>query len=539
MIIFRFTKKYILTRKGKFTLYIISNCSISVIAILIAYYTGKFFDFLAGLHNGENLVGFCLLIAILSISNLVLQYCSKIANIKLNFDTTYEMCCDIIDTVHNASLLQSKIIDAAYLNQRISQDAASLIDFTISTISNIIINILSIILTVVLMLTISKWVTFALCGFFLIYFLLYIVFKKPLFKYGYEMKEQQSHYFARMFEQIHLVSFIKLHAVEKLFKKRLLQVFEIYRKSMLKYQRIAFIFSSLDGIIVVVMQIFLFVTCGIIILKRQMSAGSFIIFSTFANRLIASVSYFFGIGKTYQSALVSYQRIQNIMSWEKDSNETHKICGTISEINIENICFSFGEKKIINNLILNFKLGMKYALVGENGSGKTTFIHLLVGIYKPESGSIKYNGVSVSKLDVKYLRKNKVGIVEQEPILLHDTIYNNICLNVENPDESKLEAILEMLDLSPFIAKQPFGINTMISSKNNNISGGEKQKIAIARVLLKDPDIMIFDEPTSALDQQTTVRLIEYLNKIKETKIIIMISHDQSVIDTCENVIHI
>jgi ATP-binding cassette subfamily C protein len=461
------------------------------------------------------------------------------ANIKLNFDTAYEMSCDIIDTVHNASLLQSKMIDAAYLNQRISQDAASLIDFTISTISNIIVNILSIVLTVVLMLTISKWITFALCGFFLIYFILYIVFKKPLFKYGYEMKEQQSHYFARMFEQIHLVSFIKLHAVEKLFKRRLLQVFETYRKSMLKYQRIAFIFSSLDGITVVVMQIFLFIASGILILKGQMSAGSFIIFSSFANRLIASVSYFFSLGKTYQSTFVSYQRIQDILSWEIDLNEKHMISDNISEINIKNICFSFGDKKIINNLTLNFKRGMIYALIGKNGSGKTTFIHILVGVYKPEGGSIKYNGLSVSKLDVKYLRKNKVGIAEQEPILLHDTIYNNICLNVENPDESKLKAILEMLDLSSFIAKQPFGINTLISSKNNNISGGEKQKIAIARVLLKDPDVMIYDEPTSALDQHTTVRLIEYLNKIKETKIIIMISHDQNVIDMCENVINI
>lgn len=91
-----------MTRKGKFIFYIIGNCSISAITILIAYYTGKFFDYLTGLHNGYNLVGFCLLIAILSIGNLVLQYCSKMANIKLNFDAAYEMSCDIIDTVHNA-----------------------------------------------------------------------------------------------------------------------------------------------------------------------------------------------------------------------------------------------------------------------------------------------------------------------------------------------------------------------------------------------------------------------------------------------------
>lgn len=539
MTIFRFTKKYIMTRKGKFILYIINNCSISAITIFIAYYTGKFFDFLTGLHNKENLVGFCLVIAILSAGNLVLQYYSKITNIKFNFDAAYEMSCDIIDNVHNASLLQSKMIDAAYLNQRISQDASSLIDFTITTISNIIVNILSIILAVVLMLTISKWISFALYGFFLIYLLIYIIFKKPLFKYGYEMKEQQSHYFAKMYEQIHLVSFIKLHAVEKLFKKRLSQVFEIYRKNMLKYQRVAYIFSSLDGIIVVVMQVFLFIACGITIMKEQMSAGSFIIFSSLANRMISSVSYFFSLGKTYQSTFVSYQRIQNIFSWEKDINGSYTIDGNISEVNIENTCVSFGDKKIMNNLTINFKRGTTYALIGKNGSGKTTFIHLLIGVYRPESGSINYNGLPLSKLDVRYLRKNKIGIVEQEPILLHDTIYNNICLNVENPDELKLEAILEMLDLSSFIAKQPFGINTLISSKNNNISGGEKQKIAIARVLLKDPDVMIYDEPTSALDQQTIVRLIEHLNRIKETKIIIIISHDQNVIELCENIINI
>lgn len=308
---------------------------------------------------------------------------------------------------------------------------------------------------------------------------------------------------------------------------------------MLRYQRTAFVFSSLDGTVMVLMQIFLFITCGIAILNGYMSAGSFIIFSSLANRLITSSSYFFGLGKSYQNAFVSYERIQNVLLWEKDMNMKKKLSEGISEVNIEDICFSFGEKSVMNDLVLNFKRGNIYAVIGENGSGKTTFIHLLVGIYKPDSGIITYNGLPVYQLDVKFLRQNKIGIVEQEPTLLHDTIYNNICLDLENPDASKLKEILEMLDLSSFIAKQPFGLNTLISSKNNNISGGEKQKIAIARVLLKDPDVMIYDEPSSALDLQTTKRLIEYLNKIKENKIIIMISHDHNIIDMCENIINL
>lgn len=537
MIIISFVKKYILTRKGKFAFYIICSFLISAITIFIAYCTGKFFDFLTGAHSG-NLVVFCLLIAILNIGSLVLQYCGKMSYVKLNFDIVYEISRDIIDIIHNASLLQSPKSDAAYLNKCINHDTDSIVDFVISTITSSIVNILSIFLILVLMIKISTWITFTLCCFFVIYLFLYIIFKKPLFKYGYEMKEQQSHCFSKMFEQINLVSFIKLHAVEKLFKKRLLQAFQFYRKSLLRYQRTAFIFSSLDGTVMVLMQIFLFITCGITIMNGNMSAGGFIILSSFANRLISSASYFFGLGKSYQNAYASYERIQNILSWEKDLNKKRKLNERILEINMKDVCFSFGDKSVMKDLVLNFKRGSKYAVIGENGSGKTTFIHLLVGIYRPESGIVTYNGLPVSQLDVKYLRKNKIGIVEQEPVLLQDSIYNNICLDAENSDDVKLKAIIDILDLSSFIEKQPYGIHTLISAKNNNISGGEKQKIAIARLLLKEPEVMIFDEPTSALDQQTTVRLVGYLNKIKREKIIIIITHTQSIIDVCENVIY-
>lgn len=182
---------------------------------------------------------------------------------------------------------------------------------------------------------------------------------------------------------------------------------------------------------------------------------------------------------------------------------------------------------------LSFQKGSSYAVVGDNGTGKSTLINLLIGLYADErKGLIYYDETSLNKLDMRLIRKNVIGISEQEPILINDSIKYNLHLGIEfdeKADGEQLQRYMELLNMSDFINNLPDGYNTVINERSTNISGGEKQKLSILRVLMKNPYVMVFDEPTSALDERSSRRFMEYLDSIKFDKIIILVTHNKLV----------
>ena len=193
---------------------------------------------------------------------------------------------------------------------------------------------------------------------------------------------------------------------------------------------------------------------------------------------------------------------------------------------------------MLNDFSALFAAGYIYAITGQNGCGKSTVVKLLLGLYPTDySGTIQYNGINLQDIDLYDLRAHSVGITEQEPTIIEDSIINNLTLLCDDPDMSLLDFYIDALGLRDFIKQLPDGLETKLTEQNQNLSGGEKQKIAIIRLLLKNPDVLIFDEPTSALDSASKTQFIDILMGIKHNHIIILITHDQSIADVCDYVI--
>ena len=191
-------------------------------------------------------------------------------------------------------------------------------------------------------------------------------------------------------------------------------------------------------------------------------------------------------------------------------------------------------KVILQNLNCFFKKGNIYGIVGENGKGKSTLLKIILGIY-PVDGEILINDKKQSSISMKNARKNLIGITEQEPILLSDSLKYNIFLD-KNTSQSMSEAEILMngFGLNKYVSDINSGKDVSVNDSNSNLSGGEKQKIAIIRQLMQCPDVMLFDEPTSALDKESRVFFIEYLKKIKKNHIIVIVSHDNNLINQCD-----
>lgn len=181
---------------------------------------------------------------------------------------------------------------------------------------------------------------------------------------------------------------------------------------------------------------------------------------------------------------------------------------------------------MINDICLEIKEKEKIILIGKNGCGKTTFINTLLRFYDNISGVIKIDNVNIKDIDLNYYR-DLFSVVSQDIYLFNDTIKNNICLYEEIPNE-KIEQVLIDTNLQDFISK--FGLDYVVGDNGCMLSGGQKQKIALARALIKDRPILIFDEATSNIDNVSEVYINSLLESKLKDKIVIIITHKINII---------
>ncbi|MFZ2658652.1 MAG: ABC transporter ATP-binding protein [Victivallales bacterium] len=202
-----------------------------------------------------------------------------------------------------------------------------------------------------------------------------------------------------------------------------------------------------------------------------------------------------------------------------------------NEIKLNNVVFSYEDKRILDNLNLTIPKGSVVAVVGETGSGKTTIANLIARFYDVDSGSVTIDGHDVRDISIASLR-NHIGIVSQTTILFNDTISNNISYGFQSATKEQIIAAAKQANAYSFImdGRHSEGFDTVVGEKGSKLSGGEKQRISIARAILKNPPILILDEATSALDTVTERLVQEALNNLMENRTVFAIAHRLSTI---------
>lgn len=208
------------------------------------------------------------------------------------------------------------------------------------------------------------------------------------------------------------------------------------------------------------------------------------------------------------------------------------------EITFNNISFNYPntEKVILKDISFSIKKGESIGIVGETGSGKSTFVDLLLGLLKPTSGDILVD----NKYPVdSYQWHEKIGYVPQAIYLIDDTIRANISFGTTKCDEDLLDNAIKAAQLKKLIDSLPMGIDTIVGERGIRLSGGERQRISIARALYRNPEILIFDEATSALDQETEKQVMETINMIRKDRTVVMIAHRLSTLNECDQIVKI
>ena len=237
---------------------------------------------------------------------------------------------------------------------------------------------------------------------------------------------------------------------------------------------------------------------------------------------------------SYSSAKAAIERLNNILTLKIEESGKELLSERNIDILVKNVNFSYKNgKNILKNINLNIRSGSKIAIIGASGSGKTTLAQVIAGFYKKDNGSIYFNNKEIQKLNKISLRK-KIFLVLQMPILFNSTLRFNITMGNKNISDEKIYKALKIAQLEEMLVEMNDGLETVVGHHGIRLSGGQRQRLSIVRMIIAEPNIVIFDESTSALDVHTESILQSELQHILKDKTVITISHRLSTVKSAD-----
>jgi ABC-type multidrug transport system fused ATPase/permease subunit len=280
-------------------------------------------------------------------------------------------------------------------------------------------------------------------------------------------------------------------------------------------------------------------------MRGIITPGLLVAFLGYVGIIFGPISNFSRVYISIQQSIAAVQRIFEILDIKADIEESPSaidMVQTKGEIIFRNVCFSYnGDKtKVLDRVNLKIFAGETIALVGPSGVGKTTIVNLIFRFYDPQNGQILIDGVDIRRLTIDSLRK-QIGLVPQEVVLFNTTIKENIAYGKLDASEEEIIQAAEIANAHKFIINLPEGYNTVVGDQGMNLSMGQRQRIAIARAVIKNPKILILDEPTSSLEGESEVEILEKIQNLMQyrTIIITITTHKLSIIKKCNRIMTI
>ena len=367
--------------------------------------------------------------------------------------------------------------------------------------------------------------------------LLVIIFKQPYKRINEETMVQSAVLNSQMIESLRGIETIKCNACED----RELEALEReYIKSLKISLRSSKISTSQSLISSVIMTVLNMVTTyvGITqVLNGQLTLGGYMAFSTLSGYFTSPVSELIGMQMSIQEASISMKRLTEIMDYESEQDDTREYTEMESmegDIEFKDVTFRYGNRTpALDHISFTIPQGKKVALVGSSGSGKSTITKLLLKYYEPESGTISVNGVDLDEYSNASVRRC-ISYVPQNVELFSKTIFENIRISRPEATLDQVREAAKKADAHEFIRKLPLQYNTYLEEAGNGLSGGEKQRIALARAFLKDSSLYIFDESTSSLDFGTENTIFDMIYNQLADRSMLIVAHRLSTIRDCD-----
>ena len=272
-----------------------------------------------------------------------------------------------------------------------------------------------------------------------------------------------------------------------------------------------------------------------------MSMGALIGANILAGRVMAPLMQMASLLARIQNSRISLRALDMLMELpvEDDSTKAHVDFGKVEpSITLENVSFAYpgSEKNSLTDINLHISPGEKVGIIGPMGSGKTSLMRMILGLYLPKDGAVKFGGVDIRQMPSADLR-SRIGAMPQEIVLFYGTIRENISLGDPSIDDGMIIRASNLAGILDFIKDNPAGFATQVGEQGKNLSGGQRQGVALARALVRDPEVLILDEPTSNMDVTSEHKLQKNLLSVSSGRTLILMTHRMSLLKIVDRII--
>lgn len=505
----------------------------AIVGLVTPEVNNKLYD--TYIPQGEKgmLMQMLLLLTSIMLANIMISVVKSLCNFRIVSKITYDMGNAVYDRVFNLPESFFRKFDSADLTYRV-MSINNIISSSASTVITCVVSLTVMIIFLVRMLIYSAKMTVIGLLMLAVFIAVYYVIHRLTIKYVEEAERLNSETSSKLFQFIKGISKIRIAGVED---RALLEYLRPYIRLREKNERSGKIALVNNAVKSLAGTLFMVVFYIVVVKAKGFSFGGFMAFMTLFGQFEANAMTIALDLMQFRALKPSFKRFEPIMEQKPEYNEKCELPGDITgAIEINNVTFAYSkdEPNVLTNFSLNINPGDYIGIVGASGSGKSTLIKLLLGFEKPASGKIYYDNKDIEKLDKKELRK-KIGVVLQNGKLVGGSILDNIKITAPNASPEDVLRAIDAVGLREDIDKMPMRLATVLNEEGSTISGGQLQRILIARAIVSSPKLLLFDEATSALDNTTQGIVSETLGNMDVTKIVV--AHRLSTVIRCNRII--
>jgi subfamily B ATP-binding cassette protein MsbA len=450
---------------------------------------------------------------------------------------------DIIRIIRDKLSSHLMYQDIAYLNSMRNGELLSRITNDINRVQLVVSKLIpNVIINAMLIVTLSVYVIYQspkLAFYFLVVMPLALLplqkLAKRMKKYSRSSQESAADMTTRLTEIFNNIEIIKSNSSQEYEQQR-------FSKENLNFFKLSMKQSKTSALVSPVLEFFGSIAIAVAIyvganevIDDHMSVGSFFAFVTALFMLYDPIKKLSNIHNQMQDAIAATQRIDELFSIKPTITSGHKELSTIDSVEFKCVSLNYQDKQALDCVNLEANKGKVYALVGDSGAGKSSFINLLVRFYDVSSGELCINGMDIKEYTLASLH-NKIAYVTQRIYIFQDSIASNVAYGKEIDEDRVVEA-LKLAHAWEFVSSLDDGIYTILDEFGHNLSGGQRQRIALARALYKKPDVLILDEATSALDNKSEQAIQKALDDIKSELITFVVAHRLTTIENADEIL--
>ena len=365
---------------------------------------------------------------------------------------------------------------------------------------------------------------------------IFLPFSRRFSAASHSVRKRSDDAFATLFEFFHSLPFLRTLGAEHRFADSPCYALTVLKDGTCVLDRLTVLFSALIGAILVGGEIVILGAAGTLAAKGAIPVGDVVVYQLLFLAAMQSVQGIVSLLPETASLCEGIDSLDEIFARPTPRRHICKDVGTVKNVEFRNVTYSYPgaeDRPVVKNFSATFHAGRIYALVGANGAGKTTLLKLATGALVRQSGEILVNGTTMKAVDEDAFRR-ETGIVFQDSLLLSGSVRDNITLRDPMFTDVDVMRIIRQIGLENMVKRLPDGLNTRLGLRGQLLSGGELQRLAIARALVRNPSVLVLDEATNHLDAAARASFAKRLRDLASGRIVLIVSHDDEIINLCD-----